>query len=121
MINIRKIVLNSLLFAIVFLFGAYQIVFAKCIIQQETVKVGDNIQQQMTETCDDNQLFDIGQIGFSGKLELFSEHPDFPNTFKDNGTICRWFLDNTFVNNKVKYYEGIICKVRDNWTVGDKF
>ena len=111
--NKTKLLLSTLLLA-----GTAS---AKCIIQQETVRVGNNIQQQMTETCDDNQLFDIGQIGFSGKLSLFREHPDFPKTFRDNGTVCKWFLDNTFADNEVKYYEGVICKVRDNWVVVDKF
>jgi len=121
MINIRKIVLKSLLFAIVLLFGAHQIVFAKCIIQQETIKVGNNIRQQMTETCDDNQKYDVGKIGFSGKLEMFKQHPDFSGTFVHNRTICRWFLDNQFVNNDITNYQGIICQVGDKWTVVDKF
>lgn len=96
-------------------------VFAKCVVQQQTIKQGNTIEQQMIETCDDNQKFDIGQIGFSGKLELFKTHPDFPNQFTHNGTVCKWFLDNELRGNNVIGYQGIICKVRDNWTVVDKF
>jgi len=96
-------------------------VFAKCIVQQETVKLGNNITQQIIETCDDNQKFDIGQIGFSGKLELFKPNPDFPGSFMHNGTTCKWFLDNELKNNNMIDYQGIICKVRGNWTVVDKF
>jgi hypothetical protein len=96
-------------------------VFAKCIIQQETVKIGNSIQQQVTETCDDNQKFDVGAIGFSGKLDLFREHPNYKNNFQHNGVICRWFLDNQFVNDDITNYQGIICRVGDNWTVVDKF
>jgi hypothetical protein len=94
---------------------------AKCVVQQQTIKVGNTIQQQVTETCDDNQKFDVGQIGFSGKLELFKTHPDFPRLFTHNGTTCRWFLDNELKDNSVIGYQGIICKVKDNWTVVDKF
>jgi hypothetical protein len=96
-------------------------VFAKCVVQQQTVKQGNVIEQQIIETCDDNQKFDIGKIGFSGKLELFKTHPDFPRSFTHNGTVCRWFLDNELKDNNVIGYQGIICKVRDNWTVVDKF
>ena len=96
-------------------------VFAKCVIQQETVKVGSNIHQQVTETCDDNQKFDVGKIGFSGKLELFKTHPDFPKPFTHNSTICKWFLDNELKDNNVIGYQGIICKIKGNWTVVDKF
>jgi len=94
---------------------------AKCVVQQQTIKVVNTIQQQVTETCDDNQKFDVGQIGFSGKLELFKTHPDFPRLFTHNGTTCRWFLDNELKDNSVIGYQGIICKVKDNWTVVDKF
>jgi hypothetical protein len=121
MIKIKRVIFISLLFAIAYLFGAYQTVLAKCVVQQETVKVGNNIRQQVTETCDDNQKYDVGKIGFSGKLELFRQHPDFPGTFVHNRTICRWFLDNQFVNNDITNYQGIICQVGDNWTVVDKF
>ncbi len=69
-------------------------VFAKCVVQQKTVKQGNMIEQQMIETCDDNQKFDVGEIGFSGRLELFKTHPNFPKLFTHNGTICRWLLDN---------------------------
>mgnify|MGYP006919325528 FL=1 len=96
-------------------------VFAKCVVQQKTVKQGNMIEQQMIETCDDNQKFDVGKIGFSGKLELFKVHPDFPRSFTHNGTVCRWFLDNELKGNSVIGYQGIICKVKGNWTVVDKF
>jgi len=96
-------------------------VFAKCIIQQETVKIGNSIQQQVTETCDDNQKFDVGAIGFSGKLDLFREHPNYSNEFKYNNSVCRWFLSDEFKNNDVSNYQGIICKINNNWTVVDKF
>jgi hypothetical protein len=79
------------------------------------------IEQQMIETCDDNQKFDVGKIGFSGKLELFKVHPDFPRSFTHNGTTCKWFLDNELKDNNVIGYQGIICKVKGNWTVVDKF
>jgi len=96
-------------------------VFAKCVVQQTTVKQGNRIAQQMIETCDDNQKFDIGAVGFNGNLKLFKTHPDFPGSFTHNGTVCKWFLDNKFENNNVVAYQGIICKVRDNWTVVDRF
>jgi hypothetical protein len=96
-------------------------VFAKCVVQQKTVKQGNMIEQQMIETCDDNQKFDVGEIGFSGRLELFKTHPNFPKLFTHNGTICRWLLDNELKDNGVIGYQGIICKVKDNWTVVDKF
>jgi hypothetical protein len=96
-------------------------VFAKCVVQQKTVKQGNVIEQQMIETCNDNQKFDIGQIGFSGKLELFKPHPDFPKQFVHNRTTCKWFLDNKLKDSRVIDYQGIICKVRGNWTVVDKF
>ena len=121
MIKIKKVMFISFLIAIGFVVGAYQTVHAKCVVQQETVKVGNNIQQQVTETCDDNQKYDVGKVGFSGKLELFKLHPDFPGTFVHNRTTCRWFLDNQFVNNNITNYQGIICQVGDNWTVVDKF
>jgi len=95
--------------------------YAKCVVQQETVKLGNNIAQQIIETCDDNQKFNIGQIGFSGKLKLFKPHPDFPGSFIHNGTTCKWFLDNELKDNSLIGYQGIICKVKDNWTVVDKF
>jgi len=96
-------------------------VFAKCVVQQKIVKQGNMIEQQMIETCDDNQKFDVGKIGFSGKLELFKVHPDFPRSFTHNGTTCKWFLDNELKDNNVIGYQGIICKVKGNWTVVDKF
>ena len=96
-------------------------VYAKCVVQQETVKLGNNITQQITETCDDSQKFDVGKIGFSGKLELFKPHPDFPGLFTHNDTTCKWFLDNGFKGNNVIDYQGIICKIKGNWTVVDKF
>ena len=95
-------------------------IFAKCVIEQKTVKQGNMIEQQIIEMCDDNQKFDIGKVGFSGKLELFKVHPDFPRSFTHNGTTCKWFLDNELKNNSVIGYQGIICKVKDNWTVVDK-
>ena len=94
---------------------------AKCVVQQKTVKQGNMIEQQMIETCDDNQKFDVGKIGFSGKLELFKVHQDFPRSFTHNGTVCRWFLDNELKGNSVIGYQGIICKVKGSWTVVDKF
>ena len=96
-------------------------VYAKCVVQQKTIKQGDMIEQQMIETCDDNQKFNVGEIGFSGRLELFKTHPNFPKLFTHNGTICRWLLDNELKDNGVIGYQGIICKVKDNWTVVDKF
>jgi hypothetical protein len=96
-------------------------VFAKCVVQQTTVKQDNRIAQQIIEVCDDNQKFDAGAIGFSGKLALFRKHPDFPGLFTHNGTVCKWFLDNEFTNNNVLGYHGIICQVGDNWTVVDKF
>ncbi len=96
-------------------------VFAKCVVQQKTVKQGNMIEQQTIETCNDNQKFDAGKVGFSGKLELFKVHPDFPKRFAHNGTVCKWFLDNELKDNGVVGYQGIICKVKNNWTVVDKF
>jgi hypothetical protein len=96
-------------------------VYAKCVVQQKTIKQGNMIEQQMIETCDDNQKFNVGEIGFSGRLELFKTHPNFPKLFTHNGTICRWLLDNELKDNGVIGYQGIICKVKDNWTVVDKF
>ena len=123
MTDIQKFLIGALgwPFVLLVLMFMSDTVLAKCVVQQQTVKVGNNVQQQVTETCDDNQKFDLGKVGFSGKLELFRQHPDFPGTFKHNGTICRWFLDTEFVNNDVMGYQGIICKVRNNWTVVDKF
>ena len=96
-------------------------VFAKCVVQQKTVKQGNMIEQQIIEMCDDNQKFNVGEIGFSGKLELFKSHPDFLGSFMHNGTTCKWFLDNELKGNSLIDYQGIICKVRDNWIVVDKF
>jgi len=96
-------------------------VYAKCVVKQETVKLGNNIAQQIIETCDDSQKFNIGEIGFSGKLELFKLHPDFPGSFMHNGTACKWFLDNELKDSNVIDYQGIICKVKGKWTVVDKF
>ncbi len=96
-------------------------VFAKCVVQQTTVKQGNRIAQQMIETCDDNQKFDVGAVGFNGNLKLFKAHPDFPGSFAHNRTICRWFLDNELKDNSVIGYQGIICKIKGNWTVVDKF
>ena len=110
-----------LLIRLVILFLIVNTTHAKCVVQQETVKLGNNITQQIIETCDDNQKFDIGQIGFSGKLELFKSHPDFLGSFTHNGTTCKWFLDNELKDGSVSGYQGIICKVKDNWTVVDKF
>jgi len=42
-------------------------VYAKCVVQQKTIKQGNMIEQQMIETCDDNQKFNVGEIGFSGR------------------------------------------------------
>ena len=95
--------------------------YAKCVVQQKTIKHGETIRQQTIETCDDNQRFNMGEIGFSGKLKLFKTHPNFPKPFTHNGTTCKWFLDNEFKNNRITDYQGIICKVKDNWTVVDKF
>ena len=83
--------------------------------------VDNNIQQQVTETCDDNQKYDVGKVGFSGKLSLFKPHPNHPLPFVYNRTVCRWFLDNQLVNGDITNYQGIICQVGDNWTVVDKF
>ena len=96
-------------------------IFAKCVIEQKTVKQGNMIEQQIIEMCDDNQKFNVGEIGFSGKLELFKSHPDFLGSFMHNVTTCKWFLDNELKGNSLIDYQGIICKVRDNWIVVDKF
>ncbi len=95
--------------------------FAKCVVQQQTVKQGNTIEQQIIETCDDNQKFDVGKIGFSGKLELFKPHPNYPREFMHNSTTCKWFLDNELKGNSVIGYQGIICNIRGNWSVVDKF
>jgi len=123
MTDMQKFLIGALgwpfvLFALLF---TYDTAFAKCVVQQDTVKIGNNIQQQVIETCDDNQKFDAGAVGFSGKLELFREHPDFPSMFLHNGTTCKWFYGNKFVNNDVLIHQGIICKVGNSWTVVDKF
>ena len=96
-------------------------IFAKCVIEQKTVKQGNMIEQQIIEMCDDNQKFNVGEIGFSGKLERFKSHPDFLGSFMHNVTTCKWFLDNELKGNSLIDYQGIICKVRDNWIVVDKF
>ena len=123
MTDMQKFLIGALgwPFVLLTLLFTYDNAFAKCIVQQETVKLGNNIQQQTTETCDDNQQFDVGVIGFSGKLELFRHHPTYTNDFIHNGAICRWFMDSKFKNNDISNLEGIICKIGDNWTVIDKF
>ncbi len=94
---------------------------AKCVVEQETIKLGINITQHIIETCNDSQKFNVGEIGFSGKLERFKSHPDFLGSFMHNVTTCKWFLDNELKGNSLIDYQGIICKVRDNWIVVDKF
>lgn len=111
--------MNKTLLIIALLFSTYA--SAKCVVQQKTVKTGNNIQQQVVETCDDNQKYEIGEVGFVGTLDMFREHPTRKHLFHYNGSICKWFIDQKF-NADVTNFEGIVCNLSNNkWTIIDKF
>jgi hypothetical protein len=60
--------------------------------------------------------------GTIGNLAQFRPHPERPREFWHNGAPCRYFLDSNYVNNDIKTFEGIICKIHDSkWVVVDKF
>lgn len=111
---IKKI---TFVFALLFAF----VVNAKCVVQQKTVKVNNTVQQQVVEVCDDNQKYEIGEVGFVGTLDMFREHPSQTGLFHHNGAICKWFIDRKF-DVYVSNHEGIICNLSNNkWTIIDKF
>lgn len=60
--------------------------------------------------------------GTIGDLHQFRPHPERPNQFWHNGAPCRYFLDSNYVNQDIRTFEGIICKIHDSkWVVVDKF
>jgi hypothetical protein len=60
--------------------------------------------------------------GTVGNLAQFRPHPDRPREFWHNGAPCRYFLDSALVQNDIRTFEGVICKIHDSkWVVVDKF
>ena len=47
-------------------------IFAKCVIEQKTVKQGNMIEQQIIEMCDDNQKFNVGKMDLVGNLNYLN-------------------------------------------------
>jgi hypothetical protein len=60
--------------------------------------------------------------GEIGDVAQFRPHPNYPNRFWHNGTVCKWFVEPTFDQNDIRQHQGIICEVRpQKWVVVDKF
>ena len=60
--------------------------------------------------------------GTVAELHQFRPHPDFPREFWHNGAPCRYFLDSAYVQQDVRTFQGVICKVHDSkWVVVDKW
>ena len=61
-------------------------------------------------------------VGTVGDLGQFRPHPDRLERFWHNGAQCKWFVEPTFVENRVRQFQGIICEIQDSkWVVVDKF
>jgi len=50
-----------------------------------------------------------------------NRNPSYPNDFRDQGTICRWFYDVKRVDKGIRQYNLIACKLIDGWIVADTF
>ena len=60
--------------------------------------------------------------GTVAELHQFRPHPDFPREFWHNGAPCRYFLDSAYVQQDVRTFQGVICKIHDSkWVVVDKW
>jgi len=60
--------------------------------------------------------------GTIAELHQFRPHPDFPREFWHNGAPCRYFLDSAYVQQDVRTFQGVICKIHDSkWVVVDKW
>lgn len=61
-------------------------------------------------------------VGTVGDLGQFRPHPDRLDRFWHNGTQCKWFVETTFRDQRVRQFQGIICELQDSkWVVVDKF
>lgn len=82
-----------------------------------------NSEQMMI--CNDSpalQAQPLSAVGVAANLDQFRVHPKYPRVFWHNGTECRWTLDTAFEADRVKTYQGIICKVSGNqWVLVDRF
>jgi hypothetical protein len=62
------------------------------------------------------------EIGQTGNIGQFRPHPDKLERFYYNGTQCKWFVESSFVQNRMRQYQGIICETQNGvWVVVDKF
>lgn len=62
------------------------------------------------------------QIGTIGDVGQFRPHPERLDRFWHNGSQCKWFVEQTFVDRRVRQFQGIICEIQDaKWVVVDKF
>ena len=60
--------------------------------------------------------------GTIAELHQFRPHPDFPREFWHNGAPCRYFLDSAYVQQDVRTFQGVICKIHESkWVVVDKW
>ena len=60
--------------------------------------------------------------GTVAELHQFRPHPDFPREFWHNGAPCRYFLDSAYVQQDVRTFQGVICKIHESkWVVVDKW
>ena len=60
--------------------------------------------------------------GTIAELHQFRPHPDFPREFWHNGAPCRYFLDSAYVQQDVRTFQGVICRIHESkWVVVDKW
>ena len=60
--------------------------------------------------------------GTVAELHQFRPHPDFPREFWHNGAPCRYFLDSAYVQQDVRTFQGVICRIHESkWVVVDKW
>ena len=60
--------------------------------------------------------------GTIAELHQFRPHPDHPREFWHNGAPCRYFLDSAYVQQDVRTFQGVICKVHESkWVLVDKW
>ena len=61
-------------------------------------------------------------VGTVGDLGQFRPHPQRLDRFWHNGTQCKWFIESTFIDSRMRQFQGIICEIQDaKWVVVDKF
>lgn len=61
-------------------------------------------------------------VGTVGDLGQFRPHPERLERFWHNGAQCKWFVEPTFVDQRMRQFQGIICEIQDEkWVVVDKF